>query len=373
MHKILQLVTVLIIGGCTSRDATKSESFKPGFITIHLVDSARKYKPGAGSADYLYFRPVDLDLWYPATINEKDTAIAFRQVLGLLDQRANYYTASTAGVGLSQQIAKLFCDGFNCSDSSQLLNFRTETFNNAKPASGKFPLIIYLAAYNGMSYENFTLFETLARKGYVVVSISSIGRYPGDMTTKTGDLMEQVNDAILALKQLESNPGIDFTKIGLVGYSWGGLAAAVLAGKIPNIGCIVSLDGSEFHHYGTEKEEDADFDTLRNDAPFKTLQLNIPYLRLESTPAPSTDHEDSVYNFREKLSGQTQIFTIAGARHEDFGCLSKVVRQAGNCVGTDYYQTIATVTTAFLDEQLKHSHEFSQLMELENNKTIIKK
>jgi len=373
MDKIIFYLIVFCLAACTNRQHKKTESVKPGFTTLHLVDSARKYKPGAGSADYLYYRPVDLDLWYPATINEKDTAIAFRQILGLLDQRANYYTASTAGVGLSQQIAKLFCDGFNCSDSSQLLNFRTETFKNAKPASGKFPLIIYLTAFNGMSYENFTLFETLASKGFVVVSISSIGRYPGDMTTKTGDLMEQVNDAIFAIRKLENNPGIDFTKIGLVGYSWGGLAAAVLAGKIPNLGCIVSLDGSEFHHYGAAKEENADFDTLRNNEAFKTLHLNLPYLRLETAPVPSTDHVDSVYNFREKLSGLSQIFTVTGAAHEDFGCLSHVVRQAGSCKGTDSYQAIATLTTAFLDEKLKHNHEFSQLIEAGNYKTIIKK
>lgn len=373
MNKILFSITVLGLTACTSQQQKKAESLKPGFHSIHLVDSARNYKPGAGSTDYLFYRPVDLDLWYPAINKEEDTSIVFRQILGLLDQRANYYTASTAGIGLSQQIAKLFCDGFKCSDSSQLLNFRTETFNNAKPANGKFPLVIYMAAYNGMSYENFTLFENLARKGFVVVSISSIGRYPGDMTTKTEDLMEQVNDAIVAIKQLANYQGIDFTKIGLVGYSWGGLASAALAGKIPNISCIVSLDGSEFHHYGVAKEENADFDTLRNNEAFRNLHLNIPYLRLESAPVPTNDHEDSVYNFREKLSGPAQIFTVNGAAHEDFGCLSKVVRLAGKCEATDIYETIATVTTAFLDEQLKQSHEFSRIIEADNNKTISKK
>jgi hypothetical protein len=48
-----------------------------------------------------------------------------------------------------------------------------------------------MTAFNGMSYENFALFEALANKGFVVVSISSIGRFPGDMTMKKADLMEQ--------------------------------------------------------------------------------------------------------------------------------------------------------------------------------------
>jgi pimeloyl-ACP methyl ester carboxylesterase len=145
-------------------------------------------------------------------------------------------------------------------------------------------LIIYLSAFNGMSYENFSLFETLASKGFVVISISSIGRFPGDMTMKKEDLMEQVNDAIASVNKLQQETNIDFTKIGVIGYSWGGLAGAVLAGKIPNVACLVSLDGSEFHHYGEAKEEDADFDGIKNSVDFKNMQLSMPYLRLESQP-----------------------------------------------------------------------------------------
>ena len=107
-----------------------------------------------------------------------------------------------------------------------------------------------MTAFNGMSYENFALFEALAKKGFIVVSISSIGRFPGDMTMKKADLMEQVNDAVAALDVLKQDPGIDFNNIGIAGYSWGGLAGALLSAKIPGVNCLVSLEGSEFHHYG---------------------------------------------------------------------------------------------------------------------------
>ena len=95
-----------------------------------------------------------------------------------------------------------------------------------------------------MSYENFALFEALAKKGFVVVSISSIGRYPGDMTMKNEDLLEQVNDAIASLNTLKQSSNIDFSKIGIIGYSWGGLTGAILADKIPDISCLISFDGS---------------------------------------------------------------------------------------------------------------------------------
>jgi len=180
-----------------------------------------------------------------------------------------------------------------------------------------------------MSYENFALFEALAQKGFVVVSISSIGRFPGDMTMKKADLMEQVNDAVAALDVLKQNPSIDFNKIGIVGYSWGGLVGTILASKIPDVNCLVSLEGSESHHYGDAKNENADFDTIRNSEDFKNIHLSIPYLRLESSPSTQPDKIDSVYNFSANHVDGSQIFTIDSAQHEDFDCFSLIVRESG--------------------------------------------
>src|SRR5580765_337334 len=293
----LTLVILLFMMSCSGTQNKKPESYKAGFKTIHTVDKSRIYKHNTDTTDYLHYRPIDIDIWYPVDSSSADTVLLVRNLLGLLEQRANYYTASNAGNGIAAQIAHLFCNGFKCSDSTNLLNFETNSFRNAADANGNFPLIIYMTAFNGMSYENYSLFEALAQKGFVVVSISSIGRFPGDMTMKNADLMEQVNDAVTALNVLKQNPNIDFNKIGVVGYSWGGLAGVVLAGKIPDVNCLVSLEGSEFHHYGDAKDENADFDTIRDSKDFKNIHLSIPYLRLESSPSTQPDKVDSVYNF----------------------------------------------------------------------------
>jgi pimeloyl-ACP methyl ester carboxylesterase len=321
----------------------------------------------------LHYRPLDIDIWYPASASTKDSSILFRNILGLLEKRANYYTASNAGNGMTQQLAQYFCDALKCSDSTKVLNFKTQSFNNAKPIEDKFPLIIYLSAFNGMSYENFSLFEELAKKGFVVASISSIGRFPGDMTMKNEDLLEQVNDAIATISNLTGSSNIDFTKIGIVGYSWGGLSGSILASKIPNVGCIVSLDGSEFHHYGQAKEENMNFDGIRNSPDFKNMRLSAPYLRLESSPFTTTEKEDSVYDFTEKLSPDRQIFKIDSAQHEDFGCLPQVVKESGKCKPNQHFKTISKLTISFLEEHLKYEKSFTQTVEQEMNKTIRKK
>jgi dienelactone hydrolase len=366
------LIMFLFLVSCSETANKKLETYQAGFKSIHTVDRSRIYKPTTDTTDQLHFRPIDIDVWYPSGISTKDTVVV-HDLLSLLEQRANYYTASNAGNGLAGQIAKLFCEGFKCSDFSTLLGFKTNSFKNAKEANGKFPVVIYMTAFNGMSYENFALFEALAKKGFVVVSISSIGRFPGDMTMKKEDIMEQVNDAIIALDAVKQDPNVDFNKIGIVGYSWGGLAGTILAGKITGLSCLVSLEGSEYHHYGNAKDENDDFDTIKNSEEFKNIHLSVPYLRLESSPSTQPDKVDSVYNFAANHSSNAQIFTIDSAQHEDFDCFSLIVRQSGNCPVNQRYTSALHLTVDFLADHLKNENTFSKTVDERLNKTIKKK
>ncbi|MBS1502674.1 MAG: dienelactone hydrolase family protein, partial [Bacteroidetes bacterium] len=306
MNRTLTLFCIFSFFGCTMRNPDQPQ-FSAGFRTIRFVDKTRTYKPNTDTTDYLHYRPVDVDIWYPADTSAKDTALSFKYFLDLFGSRANYYTASKAGDSIPAQFAKAFCDGFKCSTPKQLFNYKTSSYKDAKPAPGKFPLIVYLASYNGMGYENYKLLEELASTGYVVISINSIGRYPGDMTMKNEDMMEQVNDALASLKHLKNDPQIDFSRIALMGYSWGGMADAVLATRLRNVKCTISFDGSEFHHYGADKSEDADFDGIKNSAVFEKMKLNMPYFRLESSPLAKEPKKDTVFNFTQKLSGERLI------------------------------------------------------------------
>jgi hypothetical protein len=296
---------------------------------------------------------LDIDIWYPAEVSEKDSAIEFREILGLLEKRAIYYTGSNEWKGITLQVAQSFCDGFKCSDTTSLLNYKTQSFRNAPGINKRFPLVIYICAYNGMSYENFSLFEVLAKNGFVVASISSIGRYPGDMTMKKEDMLEQVYDAIKSVEVLKHNSSFSISSIGIIGYSWGAMAGAVLAAKIPEATCMISLDGSEYHHYGESKEEDSDFNGILNSPEFKNQKISVPYLRLESSSSAVPVKKDSVYNFSEKLSGKITILEIDSAKHEDFSCLAQVVRESGNCTRIRSFSPASKPVLTFLLDNLK--------------------
>jgi esterase/lipase len=368
-------ITLLFLLSCSGKKNNTTELYLAGFKIIQSKDTTRIYKPNTNTTDNLHYRPLDIDIWYPASASTKDTTHLYKYIFGLYETRANYYTASTIGNGISTQIAHFFCDRLGCSDSLRVLNFRTRSFKDATAINHKFPLVIYLCAFNGMSYENFPLFEELSQNGFVVVCISSNGRFPGDMTTKKEDMLEQVNDAIASIKELKQSTNIDFDNVGIVGYSWGGLSGAVLASKIANVKCLISFDGSEFHHYGKAKDENTDFDRLRYSEDFKKMRISLPYLRLESSVSDDDTEEeyDSVYNFSEKLSSNIEIFKIDSTRHEDFGCLPYIVRQTGNCKGNQPYTTISKLAVSFLSEHLRNEKQFSKVVEQEMNKTMRRK
>ena len=116
--------------------------------------------------------------------------------------------------------------------------------------------------------------------------------------------------------------------------------------------CLISFDGSEFHHYGRVGQEDKDFEVIAKSDEFKKLSITMPYLRLESSPVGYAN-KDSIYNFSEKVLGQKQIFKIDSAEHEDFSCLPMIVRASGNCKNNGFYKSIEKRTSAFLGSYLK--------------------
>ena len=151
---------------------------------------------------------------------------------------------------------------------------------------------------------------------------------------------------------------------------WGGLAGVALANQLAGAECLVSLDGSEFHHYGYSKTEDTQFDTIIASKHF-ARPLTLPYLRLQQhPPGTSANKKDSIYHFIDKLSPNRLILTVDSAEHYHFCCLGSVVRASGNCPDSDIYATVTRLTIAFLEEHLKKAGVFKQVLAKEEHKTV---
>ncbi len=334
------------------------QSFNVGYQSIYAIDSSRTYKPGVPASDKLYYRPLEIDVWYPATHMEFKTPMQYGEFLSLLEQRSNRFQDDTVYKRLTSELAQYLGINLKIPDTSSIIRMKTSSFRDANPVRQKFPLIMYMSAYNGMSYENLHLFEKLAAHGYIVTCVTSVGRYPGNMSTNMADLMEQVYDGEFTLNYLTHRVEVDSTKIGVMGYSWGGLAAFVLSLRNADTKAVLSLDGSEMHYYGESKEEDNDFDELRNSNFFKLNNFHAPYFYMESGFKQNDRMVDSIFNILPSIGYQKQYIHFPTATHEDFSSLSLLQSKNSELTynTTRLNNQISKLILGYFDEYLKNKH-----------------
>ena len=339
---------------------TREDSFNlyhVGYRSIVTTDSNRTYKPGVSISNRFYYRPVEIDLWYPALPSKSKIPIQYGVFLNLLEQRSNRFQNDTVYKTLTVELVHYLGVNLEIADSA-LIHMKTSSYLDAEAIQKPFPLILYMCAYNGMSYENIKLFEFLAAHGYIVACITSVGRYPGDMSTKPSDLMEQVNDGFFVMNYLKPRVLIDSAKIGAMGYSWGGLGALVLSMKTPDVKAVLSFDGSEMHYYGESKEEDKDFDDMRKSPFFQLKNMHTPYLYLESGFKQNDREVDSIFNILPLIGYPEQYIHFSKATHEDFSFLS-TLGSKNSQINNDsriLYSQISGLALGYFDKYLKNEN-----------------
>ncbi len=310
-----------------------------GYRELQYTDSTRRYRPAATSDQALYYRPVQVDVWYPATAAASH-CVDYRYFLSLFERRANDFQTETR----YDSIATEMLSKFTVNNPAARTGSPTHSLLNARLATGKFPVVVYLCAYNGMSYENVALFEQLARAGYYVMSISSVGRYPGNMSTRYEDALEQALDAAFAIQHIDTQMA-DTSRVGIIGYSYGSLAGVLLAHRLRNVRCFLSLDGSEKHYYGRDRQEDLDFDDCRIKGNLN-LPLVCTYAYLESDHKARDEEPDSV--FTPTAAAHHYYSRIANAEHEDFSYISTLSNPTSKI-----YPHVLQLTQTFAAQMLK--------------------
>lgn len=338
----------------------ESKSYNVGFKTLQLTDSSRTYKPNTSEADKLHYRPLDLDIWYPSTEKKRDRLL-FEDLFRLHEERANKYQDDTDYSGFSDELVLYMASGFGveATQGKRLLKVKTESFENIPPAIGKFPLVIYMAGYNGMGWESYRLLERLAEKGFVVLSISSIGTYPGDMTNSLLDTMEQVYDGEFALQELKKirSLNIDFDNIGILGLSWGGMSGAIMLDKNPYIKAFASLDGSDIFYYGGTDEDDAFLSEIYDADLIHPEKTNAAYWYIESGDKLKEFTPTGEYHYFKKMNSSKNYLRLTDSKHEDFGSIAWALNSSERQV--EIYEQIMESTVLFFQKYLKKTDGFT--------------
>ncbi len=348
------------------------QEFNAGYTIVSLKDKSRTYKPKATITDSLYYRPIDLDIWYPS--NQKgEQVLTFGYLFKQLELRANKYQEETDYSGVTEELAQFFVAEMGVSAKAKhLLDIKTNSFLNVKPSQEKYPLIIYMSGINGMGFENYKILENLAKNGFIVVSISSIGRYPGDMTNEIGDTLEQVYDAEFALKYLRNNSNfdIDFNNIGVLACSWGGISTAILTNKNQDIKAMVSLDGTETHYFGEELDTNLYANgatTEENDQFIREIQdtmllnvgkQNIKYLYFESGDKLDEFTPTGEYHYFKKLTSEKYYLRFTNSLHADFTCIPSILKSSKHSVAI--YENIEGSTISFFNKTLGKKDVFNK-------------
>ncbi len=354
--KFVGLLIIIFFKGFSQE---KTENIYPGFKTEILVDSSRIYKPNTTAKDSLHFRPVDLDIWYPSH-ETKGKKLLFGELFQLYEKRSNAYQEEENYTGLMQELAQYFAVqlGLEAKDGDNMLKIQTESYENSLLAEGKFPVIFYTAGYNGMGFENYILLEELARNGFVVVSIWSVGRFPGNMSNDKLDTMQQVYDAEFALKYLKESKefSIDFDQIGILGCSWGGMSAAIFADRNPTIKAMASLDGTEIFYYGDTEEDDAFLNEIYEADFLHPEKMNFSYYYMESGNKWDEFSPTAEYNYFKKLPSEKRYLRFLQSAHEDFGSFPSLLKASNKAI--KIHQEIIESTTLFFKKHLKYMDGF---------------
>lgn len=218
-----------------------------GLQVIHQYDYARVYRgrfdlatgqPITGEKA----RPVQTLVWYPATGGGKP--VAYRDYIRT--------TATEETFGRSEaeiDAAVVSLQGSNYAEAGPerhraALAQRMWAVRDAKPTAGKFPVVIYAPSFSASAAENADLCEYLAGHGYVVLASPSIGTRSRNMTDDIAGIETQAADIGFLIGYAHGLPHADTSRIGVVGYSWGGIANVFAAARDDRIKALVSLDGS---------------------------------------------------------------------------------------------------------------------------------
>ncbi|MGB5691714.1 MAG: carboxypeptidase-like regulatory domain-containing protein [Flavobacteriaceae bacterium] len=346
-----------------------SQQYQAGHTSMVLTDSSRIYKPRTTYADELHYRSVELDFWYP-TENATGRTLSFGDLFKKFEERAIRYDDTEDFTGVSEEMATLFVAELGIGmDPQKLLTIETSSFEKAKPTKTPFPLVIYMAGFNGMGFENYKVLENLAESGFVVVSIWSVGRYPGNMTNQKEDMLEQVYDAEFAIEYLRKSKifPLDLNRIGLLGCSWGGMSAAVLANRLPGIKSMASFDGTETHYFGEKDtnlyfgsesapDNDENIKNIHDSCLLKKTSDNFIYLYFESGDKIDGFIPTSEYHYFKKLNSEKYYLRFKSSMHSDFTCIPYILESSENSMMV--YSQMNDATLDFFEYTLKDKPGF---------------
>ncbi len=316
----------------------KQGAYSVGFKVIHTFDYSRAYKGKQR-------RPMQVAIWYPTTATSPK--MDYADYLSLYLTEENFATPSEKQqednlAVWEKELAGRLDSPVNIKG---ILQAKTNIVKDAIIAKGSFPVIIYGAGGQGESFENSVLWEYLASYGYFVLASPAVGLFEHQTTLDAVGLEAEARDMEFLIAQSQSFSEADLSKLGVIGWSWGGLSAMLVQMRNPNVDAVVSLDGAIAMHE----------DKLNKTAFGELNRIRVPVMYMSSHSLIPR-----VKSFIEKVNySNSFLLDFSELNHPDFSSYNFIVRNFAESLKDaekkkqQSYELICQFSLRFFDAQLK--------------------
>jgi len=343
----------LLLITCLELSATALHAQRPrltpgsspvGFTHLTITDSSRPAPIG---------RPLDVGIWYPAEPSNPPHLTYRDYFLLTPPPQDSMAPAEGARRELDGFAAFLASRGADSAAIASWLSSPMLATPDARPAAGRFPVILVAQGNEQTIHDQAPLCEYLASHGFVVATAPSPMRVSGPLTDPAQSgarAQEQAVDLATVLGLIASRPDADPAHVGVVGHSFGARAGLLLAMHDPRVRALVSLDGGIGTATGRSSLEHAAWFVARS-ARAPILHL---YERLDSFMTPD-------FALLRSLDWSDRWLVEAPAmHHHHFSSLGAVVTSQPELAPTlgaaertaAAYVAVAEGTLGFLDHFL---------------------
>ena len=214
-----------------------------GYRTIFTYDLSRPALDGAAARG----RQMQINVWYPARGRRGQRPMLFGRYVELLFREVDF---APRGRQTPKQLAEKFMenavelggDAANIAPRvEELLRVPTAATEDAPPAAGRFPLVVF-PAYRTPATQSI-LCEYLASHGFVVASTGLKGTYESEFDAGLAGLETIVADARFVVGELNASPSVDPKRLTLMGVGIAASGGLALHMRHPGVSALVSLDG----------------------------------------------------------------------------------------------------------------------------------
>lgn len=345
----------------------KFGAYKVGLKIVETSDNARTFPLVAGEKPVP--RPVKYYVWYPAKEKTSSKKLLFSDYADMMAK--DFGIEGKTKNARVDTLTKYF-NPFKRTPKEELAEIlKSETISSLQlPAEkGIFPVIVFGQGYGYTSPAiNYALCEFLASHGFIVASPRLIGKNSYETKVNLEDLEAETNDMNFILNLMKKYPNADPSKIGVIGFDLGGMAAMLLQIKNASVKAMISLDAGIMFEHNTK--------LLKESPIYSPSKLRVPLLHFINPKEELTNgivEDDALI----KMSKTTDryIIRLKYMHHRDFTSLSRLGISDGSAMDqiirknhSENYQIISEYTLNFLDSYLRNNPKSKELL---NTKSVI--